>query len=204
MIYVPRQQKLNKKKAAKFGDIHALTDKNDTNYGLEPDRIKIQLDLLKDFDPGKDKLLLDGQLVYNVVAAGIITKNRDNFKAIIWKRGKYEEVEINVKAEGENDEDAQPSVWATNEAHVINEDVRYMIRKDDRVNSYSPEDIYSTAKDRIAEFNDKDRLILTGSLLMNVIVAVNLLKIHGYKIKLQLMDHRVDEYVTRNLNLTDI
>jgi len=205
VIYVPRTQKLNVEKARKFGDIFSLTDKNSTNYGLEPDRIKIQLESLKHFDPKKDKLLFDGQLVYNVIAAGIITRESNSFGALIWKRGRYKEIEIKVSETRTKEyEETKPKTWATNEAHVINEEVDYMIRKDDRVNSYDPKEIYDACKQKIKDFNKKDRLILTGNLLMNSVIVVNLLRKHGYEIKLRLMDHRVDEYVTRNLNLTDV
>jgi len=192
-VYIPRKQRLNSDKAGKWGGLIVLSD--NPNYGLEPDRIKLQMiEKLKHFNNKEDLLLFDGSLVYNIVCASLLGLRYDFFRCLIWK-SEYCERLINMKdvkkvEKADYEPKDVPVRWAVNEAHCMDPGPdRYIFSKQTEVNIYDPENIKETVLSKTKEFEVGDRVIISGNTLMNAITIMCLIRRFRI-VTIEITDHK--------------
>ena len=212
-VYVPRQQRLDKKEAEDWGDVKVLSGKG-PNYGLEPDRIKIEvIKALHGFNNNEDYLLLDGSLVYNCVCAGILASWHDWFNVLVWKNT-YCKRTLNlsgIEQEGENDMPKEPKLWAVNDAHELKpsyrnlpkdeREIQYIFGQNCGVDPYSAQTVLDCAVEKLQDFRFGDQLTLCGSNLMNCACVCYLAKRFGV-VTVRLIDWKRKSYIYRDLNLS--
>jgi len=210
-IFVAREQRLDVDEAKKWGELVVLSSHSgvskevDENYGLEPDRIIGQIGKkLLTFDPEKDFLLLDGQLIYNCVAVGILSLFYDEFHMLVWKKGYCQrKMDIPVIPKKQSNVMRQSLHWAVNEAHPIKlPDLFYLIDIKTEVDPYDPETIWPKILKRGREFSNQDKLILCGSTAMNIVTTVYLSRRLGEPFTIGLLHHKTHDYTWRTLTIT--
>lgn len=212
-VYVPRKQRLDMHKAKDWGDVKVLSS-NGPNYGLEPDRIKIEvIKNLRDFNNNEDYLLLDGSLVYNCVCAGILTSWHGWFNALVWKKDTYCKRTLNLSGveERECEMTPDPKLWAVNDAHELKpsygklpkdeREVQYIFGQNCKIDPYSSKSVLDYATEKLEDFRFGDQITLCGSNLMNMVCVCYLIKKYGV-VTVRLIDWKRKSYVYRDLNLS--
>jgi len=209
-IFVAREQRLNVDEASNRGDLVVLSSHTgaskpqDNNYGLEPDRIVGQIGKkLITFNPEEDYLLLDGQLIYNCVACGILSLFYDKFNLLVWKKGYCKREMVIPTIERRRKEDMRQEVyWAVNEAHPIDlKPIFYFIDIKDNVDPYDPETVWPLIQKKARDFSNQDRLILCGSTVMNIVATIYLARRLGGPITIGLLHHKTHSYIWRTLTI---
>ena len=206
-VFVPRELMLNQEEAMKWGDVKILSKKDDPNFGLEPDRIVMQIAKhLTRFNQKDDFLLLDGHIVYNSIAAAVLSSWHDDFKILVWK-GAYalRQFKIPKIDRREAGNELGPVIWAVNQAHNLEDQfetmIRYVIDRSVNIDRYDPDPIWKEVLKKCQDFGPNDKIVLCGSALMNIVTVVYLMRRIG-EFTIVLKDHKTNRHVPRSIYLT--
>jgi len=208
-VFVAREQLINMDEAKKWGEPVILSshtgnnEKKDENYGLEPDRIIRQIGRkLMTFDTEKDYLLLDGHLIYNCIAAGILSLFYDQIDLLVWKKGYcHRRLTIPNILKKEIEEKREKMYFAVNEIHDIKlNPLFYFMDVNANVDPYDPETVWPHVTKRARDFSSHDSLILCGSTVMNIVSTIYLSRMLG-QFTIGLLHRMTKQYTWRTLTL---
>lgn len=214
-IFVPCRQVMTVSKAKPFGTIKTLHSESNPNkrasvMGIEPDRIFGRFARPLNTWVAGDMLLLDGPLIYNAVATGIVSCYTNTVRFLIWEKKGYSPkvahlTSVEKKRPWNRRQDLR-RVYAINNVHSIDTSSKYgkliCINEDppeDRPAPTSPRYVFDKISKVLKRTHHSDFLLLAGSKLESAIASAILARMHG-RVNYLIFHHGRKGYVARSVD----
>lgn len=212
-VFVPCRQAMTVGKAKKFGEVVYLHDQSDpakraSPLGLEPDRIFMKFARPLNTHEPDDMILLDGPLVYNVVAGSILACLTNKLKFLIWDQENrdYQIRSVllsSVRSARKRDRRKRPNVYIPGNAHSYESAKKYgeHIEISTAARPIDPTKTLECLSPSLKESLRNDFLILSGDKLSNTISSIILSRRHGF-VNYLVVHHRLKRYLARSVEFS--